>query len=166
MTLDLYMQIGAERRRGADTFASVDPYTGQAWATAPEAGRQDVHDAVSAAHSAFTGEWRNMRGRDRGELLRALGRLISEEAETLALAETRDNGKLLREMKGQVASLEDYFTYYAGFADKVDGRVVDTGKKEFFGYVTHEPAGVVAAVLPWNSPLLLLTFKLAPLLAA
>jgi acyl-CoA reductase-like NAD-dependent aldehyde dehydrogenase len=166
MTLDLYMQIGAERRRGPDTFPSVDPYTGQAWATAPEASRQDVHDAVSAAQSAFQGEWRSMRGRDRGELLRSLGRLISEEAETLALAETRDNGKLLREMKGQVASLEDYFSYYAGFADKVDGRVVDTGKKEFFGYVTQEPAGVVAAILPWNSPLLLLTFKLAPALAA
>jgi acyl-CoA reductase-like NAD-dependent aldehyde dehydrogenase len=164
--LDLHMTIGGERRRGTATFDSIDPYTGEAWASAPEASRTDVSDAVSAAHDAFTGEWGRLQGRERRDLIRNLGRLISENVDELAEAETRDNGKLLREMKGQVTSLEEFYQYYAGFADKIDGRVVDTGRSEYFGFVTREPVGVVGAILPWNSPLLLLTFKLAPALAA
>ena len=69
-------------------------------------------------------------------------------------------------MGGQVRSLPAWYEYYAGLADKIDGRVVDTGRGDFFGYVSREPVGVVASILPWNSPLLLLTFKLAPALAA
>jgi acyl-CoA reductase-like NAD-dependent aldehyde dehydrogenase len=92
--------------------------------------------------------------------------VIAESADDLAIAETRDNGKLLREMDGQVRGLPAWFDYYAGLADKIDGRVVDTGRGDFFGYVSREPVGVVAWVLPWNSPLLLLTWKLAPALAA
>jgi aldehyde dehydrogenase (NAD+) len=107
-----------------------------------------------------------MPGRERGRLLRRLGELITENADELALAETRDNGKLLREMRGQVRSLPGWYEYYAGLADKIDGRVVDTGRPDYFGYVSREPVGVVGAIMPWNSPLLLLTFKLAPALAA
>lgn len=160
------MQIGAERRPGATSFHSIDPYTEKPWAIVPEATRADVDDAVAAARSAFEGDWGRLSGRERGRLLRRLGDLIEEHAEDLAIAETRDNGKLLREMRGQVRGLPAYYEYYAGLADKIDGRVVDTGKAEFFGYVAREPVGVVAAILPWNSPLLLLTFKLAPALAA
>jgi len=160
------MQIGAERRAGRATFESVDPYTGRPWATVPEADRSDVHDAVRAARTAFEGEWGALTGTARGRLLRRLGELITEHADDLAVAETQDNGKLLREMGGQVRGLPAWFDYYAGLADKIDGRVVDTGRGDFFGYVQREPVGVVASILPWNSPLLLLTFKLAPALAA
>jgi acyl-CoA reductase-like NAD-dependent aldehyde dehydrogenase len=160
------MQIGAERRLGTATFESVDPYTGEPWALVPEATRADVDDAVRAARTAFDGEWTAMTGAARGRLIRRLGELITAHADDLADAETRDNGKLLREMGGQVRSLPAWYEYYAGLADKIDGRVVDTGRGDFFGYVSREPVGVVAAILPWNSPLLLLTFKLAPALAA
>jgi aldehyde dehydrogenase (NAD+) len=162
----LSMQIGAERRPGTGTFESIDPYTGEPWAVVPEATRADVDDAVAAARAAFEGEWGALTGTARGRLLRRLGELIAESADDLAIAETRDNGKLLREMDGQVRGLPAWFDYYAGLADKIDGRVVDTGRGDFFGYVSREPVGVVASVLPWNSPLLLLTWKLAPALAA
>src|SRR6202161_3448627 len=160
------MQIGAELRLGTDTFESIDPYTGEPWALVPEATRADVDDAVRAARTAFDGEWTAMPGPARGRLIRRLGELITSRAGDLADAETRDNGKLLREMGGQVRSLPAWYDYYAGLADKIDGRVVDTGRGDFFGYVSREPVGVVAAILAWNSPALLLTFKLAPALAA
>jgi acyl-CoA reductase-like NAD-dependent aldehyde dehydrogenase len=162
----LSMQIGAERRPGTGTFESIDPYTGEPWATVPEATRADVDDAVAAARAAFEGEWGALTGTARGRLLRRLGEVITESADDLAIAETRDNGKLLREMGGQVRGLPAWYEYYAGLADKIDGRVVDTGRGDFFGYVSREPVGVVGSILPWNSPLLLLTFKLAPALAA
>jgi acyl-CoA reductase-like NAD-dependent aldehyde dehydrogenase len=162
----LSMQIGAERRPGTGTFESIDPYTGEPWAVVPEATRADVDDAVAAARAAFEGEWGALTGTARGRLLRRLGEVITESADDLAIAETRDNGKLLREMGGQVRGLPAWYEYYAGLADKIDGRVVDTGRGDFFGYVSREPVGVVGSILPWNSPLLLLTFKLAPALAA
>lgn len=162
----LTMQIGADRLRGEATFTSVDPYTGEPWAVAPEATEADVDRAVRAACDALAGEWGSLPGRERARLLRRLGEVITAHADDLAMAETRDNGKLLREMGGQVRGLPAWFDYYAGLADKIEGRVVDTGRPDFFGYVSREPVGVVASILPWNSPLLLLTFKLAPALAA
>ncbi|MCW2526888.1 MAG: aldehyde dehydrogenase, partial [Pseudonocardiales bacterium] len=160
------MQIGAERRMGSSTFETIDPYTGEVWAELAEASKSDVDDAVAAARAAFEGPWGQMTGSQRGKLLRRLGEEITLAADDLAAAETQDNGKLLREMGGQVRSLPNWYDYYAGLADKIEGRVVDTGRHDFFGYVSREPVGVVAAILPWNSPLLLLTFKLAPALAA
>ncbi|MFE4963790.1 aldehyde dehydrogenase [Streptomyces sp. NPDC056660] len=160
------MTIGAQRRPGRTTFDSLDPYRGSPWAEVAEASAQDVDDAVAAARAAFEGPWGALSGAERARLLRRLGQEIEAAADELALAETRDNGKLLREMGGQVRSLPAWYEYYAGLADKIEGRVVDTGRPDFFGYVSREPVGVVAAVLPWNSPLLLLTFKLAPALAA
>jgi aldehyde dehydrogenase (NAD+) len=160
------MRIGAEWRAGTRQFCSIDPYTGEPWLSAPEATRQDVEDAVAAARAAFDrGPWRSMPGGRRAELLRRLADLIEQNADALALAETRDNGKLLREMRDQVRSLPAHYRYFAGLADKIDGRVVDTGRDNFVGFVLREPIGVVAAILPWNSPLLLLTFKIAPALA-
>jgi aldehyde dehydrogenase (NAD+) len=161
------MRIGADWRLGPGTFDSIDPYTGAPWARVPEAARQDVDDAVKAARRAFDNdEWSRLPGRERGRLLRRLAEEIERSADELALAETRDNGKLLREMSGQIRGLPAWYEYYAGLADKIDGRVVDTGRSDYFGFVTREPVGVVAAVVPWNSPLLLLTWKLAPALAA
>jgi aldehyde dehydrogenase (NAD+) len=161
------MRIGAEWRPGQSTFESIDPYTGEAWAGVAEASQRDVEDAVAAARQAFDGgEWSKLPGRERGRLVRRLGEEIGRAADQLALDETRDNGKLLREMGGQIRALPSWYDYYAGLADKIDGRVVDTGRADYFGFVSREPVGVVAAVVPWNSPLLLLTWKLAPALAA
>jgi acyl-CoA reductase-like NAD-dependent aldehyde dehydrogenase len=161
------MRIGAEWRLGSGAFDSIDPYTGEAWARVAEASKEDVDAAVRAARAAFDGgDWSRLSGKDRGRLLRRLAEEIERSADDLALAETRDNGKLLREMGGQIRALPAWYEYYAGVTDKIDGRVVDTGRPDYFGFVTREPVGVVAAVVPWNSPLLLLTWKLAPALAA
>ena len=161
------MRVGAEWRPGDATFDGIDPYTGQPWARVAEASRRDVDDAVAAARREFDGgEWSRLPGRERGRLLLRLAEEIERSADQLALDETRDNGKLLREMSGQMRNLPAWYEYYAGLADKIDGRVVDTGRPDYFGFVTREPVGVVAAVVPWNSPLLLLTWKVAPALAA
>src|SRR5688572_13930198 len=152
------MCIGGEARPGAGSFDSLDPFTGEPWAQVAEAGQGDVDAAVAAARAAFdTGPWGRMSGTERGRLMHRLADEIEAAADELALAETRDNGKLLREMGGQIRALPAWYRYFAGAADKIDGRVVDTGRADFFGFVTREPVGVVGAIVPWNSPLLLLT---------
>lgn len=100
----------------------------------------------------------------RGHLLRRLGDLIAENAEDLARSESQDNGKLLREMRGQLATLPEYYYYYAGLADKIQGDVIPTSDRAVINYTNREPLGVVGAITPWNSPLTLTTSKLAPAL--
>ncbi|MCW2874544.1 aldehyde dehydrogenase [Actinacidiphila oryziradicis] len=145
---------------------SVNPFDGKVWATAPRAGAADVDAAVRAAHEALNGPWGAMTASARGRLIRRLGELITENATELARTESTDNGKLLREMSGQLAALGDWYDYFGGAADKIEGATIPSSKPNYFTYTRHEPIGVVAAILPWNSPLLLLTFKLAPALAA
>jgi (Z)-2-((N-methylformamido)methylene)-5-hydroxybutyrolactone dehydrogenase len=149
------------------TFESVNPYTGKAWATAPEAGEEDVDLAVRAAREAFDeGPWGMMTGTERARLMRRLAELIAENAESLAVVESTDNGKLLREMGGQLGALPEWYYYFAGAADKIQGDTIPSHNPDFFVYTRREPIGVVGAIVPWNSPLLLLTWKLAPALAA
>src|SRR5688500_19884834 len=107
-----------------------------------------------------------MHPRDRGLLLHRRADLITQNAEELADLEVRDNGKLRVEMLGQMRYLPRWFQYYGGLADKIEGSVTPIDKKGMFHYVVHEPVGVVAAITPWNSPLLLTAWKLAPALAA
>jgi len=148
-------------------FESNNPFTGQPWCTIPECGEQDVDRAVSAARAALSdGPWASLTATQRGALLRRLGDLIRENADHLASVEVRDNGKLLTEMAGQCKYLPEWYYYYGGLADKVQGAVLPTDKSEMFNYTLREPVGVVAMITPWNSPLLLLTWKLAPALAA
>jgi aldehyde dehydrogenase (NAD+) len=147
-------------------FDSVNPFTGSVWATAPLAGPVDVDAAVRAAADALAGPWGSMSATERGRLMRRLAELIAEHAEELAILETTDCGKLLREMSGQMAALPEWYHYFAGAADKLEGRTIPAPKTNFLAYTRREPIGVVGAVLPWNSPLLLLSFKLAPALAA
>ncbi len=95
-----------------------------------------------------------------------LGDLIAEHSKALADVEVRDNGKLLAEMSMQTSYIPQWYYYYGGLADKIEGAVIPTDKPEIFNYTRYEPIGVVAAIVPWNSPLLLTTWKLAPALAA
>ena len=155
--------VGAASGR---TYDSVDPFTGQPWARVPDGGPDDIDAAVAAARAAFRGPWGKLTATQRGKLMRRLGDLVARDAERLALLETRDNGKLLREMAGQMAYLPDWYYYFAGLADKVEGSVIPSDKANYLVYTRHEPVGVVGAIVPWNSPLLLLTWKLAPALAA
>jgi acyl-CoA reductase-like NAD-dependent aldehyde dehydrogenase len=168
-TREYKMLIGGDwvEASSGKTFESVNPYTGKAWATAPEAGEEDVDLAVRAAREAFDeGPWGTMTGTERARLMRRLAELIADNAESLAVVETTDNGKLLREMGGQLGALPEWYYYFAGTADKIQGDTIPSHNPDFFVYTRREPIGVVGAIVPWNSPLLLLTWKLAPALAA
>jgi acyl-CoA reductase-like NAD-dependent aldehyde dehydrogenase len=147
-------------------FESFDPYTAKAWTLVPRGNADDVERAVQAAHGAFTsGEWPTMHASQRGQLLRRLGDLIARDAEELAAIEVQDNGKLISEMAGQLKYTPQWYYYYGGMADKIEGAVIPTDKAAF-NYTRHEPLGVCAAITPWNSPVLLFGLKVAPALAA
>jgi aldehyde dehydrogenase (NAD+) len=146
---------------------SYDPYAGRPWAQVPRGGPAEVDAAVAAAHAAFTsGDWPKLKASQRGALLRRLGDLIARDAEKLGALEVRDNGKLFAEMGAQVRYLPQWYYYYGGLADKIEGSVIPIDKADTFNFTRHEPVGVVAAITPWNSPLLLTSWKLAPALAA
>ena len=144
-----------------------NPYTGATWATIARGTAADVEAAVTAADRAFNdGAWPAITPSERGRLLWRLGELVQANAEKLALVEQRDNGKLMAEVIAQVRYMGDYFKYYAGLADKIESHVIPTDKKGVFAYTRYEAKGVVAIITPWNSPLTLTSWKLAPALAA
>jgi acyl-CoA reductase-like NAD-dependent aldehyde dehydrogenase len=148
-------------------FDSTEPYSGKAWAEIPRGDGRDVERAVRAADAAFENPaWRDLTATQRGALLRKLADLVSQNVALLAETEQRDNGKLIAEVQGQVQNVAQWLHYYAGLADKVLGAVVPINKSGVFNYVKHEPLGVVAAITPWNSPLALTVWKIAPALAA
>ncbi|MBL6932583.1 MAG: aldehyde dehydrogenase [Rhodospirillales bacterium] len=148
-------------------FDSFNPFTGKAWSRIPTCGAADVDFAVESAHAAFTSsEWSSLTPTARGQLMVRLADLISENAERLAEIEVRDNGKLIAEMSAQLNYIPQWYRYFGGLADKVEGRVLPIDKPDMFAYTRQEPLGVIAMVTPWNSPLLLLAWKLAPALAA
>jgi acyl-CoA reductase-like NAD-dependent aldehyde dehydrogenase len=151
---------------GGEWFESFDPFIGRPWALVPRSGAADVEAAVNAAKTALHGPWRKMTATARGHILRQLGDLIAAEADRLAEIETRDNGKLINEMRVQLRYIPQWFHYFGGLADKLEGRVIPIDKPGVFNYTRLEPMGVVAAITPWNSPLMLATWKLAPALAA
>jgi len=154
-------------QQAAATFESFDPFTGKPWALIPRCDAADVDRAVTAASGAFRSkEWRGLTASARGKLMVRLADLIAANAERLAAIETRDNGKLINEMTMQVRYAAEWYRYFGGLADKIEGAVLPIDKPGMFAFTRREPIGVVAAIVPWNSPLLLLTWKLAPLLAA
>jgi len=159
--------VGGAAPSTAATFETFDPYSGKPWALVPRCGAGDVDQAVAAASRAFrSGEWRSLTASARGRLLVRLADLIAANAERLAALETRDNGKLITEMTAQLRYIPEWYRYFGGLADKIEGAVLPIDKPGMFAFTRREPLGVVAAIVPWNSPLMLLTWKLAPLLAA
>lgn len=148
-------------------FESQDPYSGETWARIPRGGAGDADRAVQAAHRALhEGPWAEMTATQRGQLLHRLGDLIARDARKLAEIEVRDNGKLFAEMFGQLSYIPQWYYYFGGLADKIQGAVLPLDKKGYLSYTRHEPLGVVVAITPWNSPLMLAAWKLAPALAA
>ncbi len=148
-------------------FPTQDPYTGRDWAMVARGSADDVERAVDAAKRAFeTGPWPALSASGRGALLRRLADLIVVHAPRLAQIEQRDNGKVAAEVLTQVNYLSEYFHYYAGLADKIQGDVIPTDKAGVLAFTRREPKGVVAIITPWNSPLTLTSWKLAPALAA
>lgn len=152
---------------GSATFASLNPATGEPWAQVAEARTQDVDRAVAAANRAFQGaEWRDMTAGARGKLLLRLADLLEQHAPELARLETLDTGKIIRETRAQIAYVAEYYRYYAGLADKMEGSVLAIDKPDMETWVRREPIGVVAAIVPWNSQLFLAAVKIGPAIAA
>ncbi|MDR7481278.1 MAG: aldehyde dehydrogenase [Armatimonadota bacterium] len=159
---------GAEvEAQSGEWMEIVYPATGEKWAMVPSAGPADVDRAVAAARKALGNPaWRDISPAARAGLLRDLAERIKREATRLAELETRTNGKIIRETTAQMTVIPHWFHYFAGAADKLFGQVIPLEKTTVFNYTLREPVGVVAAIVPWNSPLLLATWKLAPALAA
>lgn len=161
--LRMRMLIAGELRDGGSraTFGSEDPYLGRDWAELAEADEQDVDDAVAAARASWDrGEWRESAAADRGRALSRIADLIERDADVLGRMESLDTGKSVRETVRQVQFAARVYRYYAGYADKIDGRVLAVENPSFFDYVVHEPMGVCALLTAWNSPMQLLANKL------
>jgi (Z)-2-((N-methylformamido)methylene)-5-hydroxybutyrolactone dehydrogenase len=148
-------------------FESFNPFTGEPWTLIAQGDATDADRAVQAAHRAFTqGPWSTFTATQRGLLLHKLGDLIARDAKKLAEIEVRDNGKLIAEMQAQCSYVPQWYYYFGGLADKIQGAVIPLDKKGYFNFTRNEPLGVVCAITPWNSPLLLAAWKMAPALAA
>jgi aldehyde dehydrogenase (NAD+) len=144
---------------------SIDPATGRAWASVAFGGKADVDRAVAAARSAFEGPWRRLPGHERAALIRKLADLYQQHAAELAVLETRDNGRALRETRLDVGAHHQWYQWYASLADKLSGRTIPFDDS-VHAFTTRVPVGVVGAITPWNVPLMAATWKLAPALAA
>ncbi|HSF81108.1 MAG TPA: aldehyde dehydrogenase family protein [Anaerolineales bacterium] len=151
-----------------ETFGVVNPATGEEIARVALAGTGDVDQAVSAARNAFEhGSWSTFSGEERGHLLWKLAELVEAHADELAELETLDNGKPLRVARhGDLPQAVKHFRYYAGLAGKIEGSTIPVSFPNQFVYTHREPMGVVGLIIPWNFPLLMAAWKLAPALAA
>ena len=148
-------------------FESFNPFTGEPWTLIAQGDATDADRAVQAAHRAFTqGPWSTFTATQRGLLLHKLGDLVARDAKKLAELEVRDNGKLIAEMLAQCNYVPQWYYYFGGLSDKIQGAVIPLDKKGYFNFTRHEPLGVVCAITPWNSPLMLAAWKMAPALAA
>jgi (Z)-2-((N-methylformamido)methylene)-5-hydroxybutyrolactone dehydrogenase len=148
-------------------FDAENPFDGECWAQVPRCNEDDVSYAVNAAKQAFeSGEWPTLSATQRGGLLIKAGQLIRQRAERLATLETKDTGKRFAESLPQMTGIADWFDYYGGLADKVQGQVIPSNPELVVNYTVHEPLGVVAAITPWNSPIMIAVWKIAPALAA
>ena len=144
---------------------TLNPENNEVWATVPEANEKDVDKAVQSAQNAFENSWSILHPRDRAKYLRLIADQLRENAEHLGKIETKDTGKIYRETKTQANYIAEYYDYFAGLADKVEGTVVPIDKPDMQVTTTRIPIGVVAAIIPWNSQMLLTAVKLAPALA-
>ena len=147
------------------TFETLNPENNKPWAIVPEASASDVDRAVKAAQNAFEGEWPKLLPKERARYLRMIGDKLRENAEHLGKIETIDTGKLYRETYKQANYIAEYYDYYAGLADKVEGTVLPIDKPNIQAITTRIPIGVIAAIVPWNSQMFLTATKLAPALA-
>ena len=146
-------------------FKTLNPATGEVIATVAEGNEIDVDRAVAAARRAFEGPWRTMRAAERGHILFKLAGLMKQHADEIAELESRDAGKpIAGVLRQDLPAAIDTLTYYAGWADKIGGEVVST-RSDALTYTVREPVGVVGAIVPWNFPLMIGMWKLAPALA-
>ncbi|SAK72824.1 aldehyde dehydrogenase [Caballeronia hypogeia] len=167
MNPQFQLYIDGQFESGAASFGSVNPATGAVWAEMPEARTEQVNRAVDAASRALNDRaWAGLSASARGKLLHKLADLVEKAAPRLAEIETNDTGKIIRETSSQIAYVADYYRYYAGIADKLEGSHIPVDKPDMQVWLEREPVGVVAAIVPWNSQLFLSAVKVGPALAA
>jgi (Z)-2-((N-methylformamido)methylene)-5-hydroxybutyrolactone dehydrogenase len=146
-------------------FDAINPFTGKAWATVPEANEEDVDRAVAAARLAFESGWRHTTGLQRSEHMHALADIIIANADWLAEMESTDNGKVIRETRAQMKFAARNLRFFAGYADKLYGRSIPMDTPQVFDFTVRQPFGVVGVITAWNSPISLLSNKLPAALA-
>ena len=151
--------------KSGKSFKSVNPSTEKEFAEIALAEEYEVNSAVEAAHNAFYGEWSKNFPSKRANYLRAIGDQLKEKAELLGTIETKDTGKLFKETRFQANYIAEYYYYYAGLVDKIEGSTLPIDKEDMHVFTTRVPVGVVAAIIPWNSQMFLTAVKLAPALA-
>ncbi len=154
--------------RGGGTFTSINPTTGKPWAEVADGGAQDIDDAVRSARAAYEAGWRDAHASERAATLRRLGDVLSrpDVIERLAVHELLDTGKVVREAVGLARAFNSWCYYFAGLAESLQGETIPVPMADTFTYTMRRPVGVVAAITPWNSPILLMLWKLCPALAA
>ena len=152
--------------QGGERFPAINPYLQEPWATIPQASDDDVRAAIAAARRAFDSVWRATNGLERYRLLTRLAELMEQNAERMCVLESTDNGKVVRETRNQMGFAARQYRFFAGYADKLWGKVIPLDQGTVFDYATREPLGVAVLITAWNSPMHLLSNKLAPALAA
>ena len=148
------------------SFTATNPTTGQPWGSFADSGKADVDRAVQAASDALRGPWAKLSPSKRGRLMMVWGEKIAANADTIARLESTQNGKLLAEMRAQANVIREWLYYFGGLADKIEGRVIPLERQSVLNYTLREPLGVVAVIVPWNSPTFLTLMSAAPALAA
>ena len=147
------------------SFKTIDPSTEKEFAEICAAEEFEVNFAVESAHNAFIGEWSKILPYQRAKYLRSIGDQLKDKAELLGTVETKDTGKLFKETKFQANYIAEYYYYYAGLVDKIEGSTLPIDKEDMHVFTSRVPLGVVAAIIPWNSQMFLTAVKLAPALA-
>ena len=151
--------------QSGSTFKSVDPSTEKEFAEICAAEEFEVNLAVESAHNAFNEKWSKVLPYQRAKYLRSIGDQLKDKAELLGTIETKDTGKLFKETKFQANYIAEYYYYYAGLVDKIEGSTLPIDKEDMHVFTSRVPLGVVAAIIPWNSQMFLTAVKLAPALA-
>ena len=147
-------------------FAAINPYSREEWALVPQATPAQVTDAIAAARKAYDSVWSKTSGLARATLLNKLADLLDAQAERMAIMESTDNGKIIRETHGQMHFAARAYRFFAGCADKIFGDTIPLDQRDVFDFTRREPIGVAVLITAWNSPMGLLANKLAPALAA
>jgi (Z)-2-((N-methylformamido)methylene)-5-hydroxybutyrolactone dehydrogenase len=167
MNSDYQLYIDGRWTDGGDTrFPAINPYLQEPWASIPQASEAQVQEAIAAARRAFDSGWRATNGLERGRLLLRLSELMEANADRMSVLESTDNGKVVRETRNQMSFAARQYRFFAGYADKLWGKVIPLDQSTVFDYATREPIGVALLITAWNSPMHLLSNKLAPALAA
>lgn len=165
-TYDLFINNERVRTPDQERFPAINPYTREEWASVPQASAEQVADAISAARHAYETVWSKTSGYERSKLLHRLADIMEANAERMGIMETTDNGKVIRETHSQMHFAARAYRFFAGCADKIFGDTIPLDQRDVFDFTRREPVGVAVLITAWNSPMGLLSNKLAPALAA